>query len=139
MIKIKLEKNKKDEPIFKLNIKDEEIDKYRFLKRALLEGKSIKGRYNYEIPIRFFEPIFRHLKSTEIKFDKKSIFQYFEFSDEYDEKYYYRTEVNAKYMKKWREEGCPNIYKIVIDRESYILTKEMAFKKIERNFSDFKL
>ena len=38
-------------------------------------------------------------------------------------------------MKKWREEGCPNIYKIEIDKEKYTLTKEMAFKKIERNLS----
>ena len=62
MVKIKLEKNQKDEPVFKLNIKEEEIDNYRFLKRALLEGKAIKGRYNYEVPIRFFEPIFKNLK-----------------------------------------------------------------------------
>ncbi len=119
MVKIKLEKNQKNEPVFKLNIKEEEIDNYRFLKRALLEGKAIRGRYNYEVPIRFFEPIFK----------------YFEFSDEYDERYYYKTEVNAKYMKKWREEGCPNIYKIEIDKEKCILKKEIAFKKIERILS----
>ena len=67
MVKIKLEKNQKNEPVFKLNIKEEEIDNYRFLKRALLEGKSIRGRYNYEVPIRFFEPIFRNLKSRRNK------------------------------------------------------------------------
>ena len=135
MVKIKLEKNKKSEPVFKLNIKDKEIENYRFLKRALMEGKTIKGGYNYEIPIRFFEPIFKNLKIEEMKFNKKSITQYFEFSDEYDEKYFYRTEINAGYMKKWREEGCPDIYKILIDKETCTLTKELAFKKIERNFS----
>ena len=135
MVKIKLEKNKKDEPVFKLNIKEKEIDNYKFLKRALLGGKAIKGRYNYEIPIRFFEPIFKNLKLEEINLDKKSIVKYFEFSDEYDERYYYKTEVNAKYMKKWREEGCPNIYKIEIDKENCILKKEIAFKKIERTLS----
>ena len=83
MVKIKLEKNQKNEPVFKLNIKEEEIDNYRFLKRALLEGKAIRGRYNYEVPIRFFEPIFKNLKLEEINLDKKYIVKYFEFSDLY--------------------------------------------------------
>ena len=44
MIKIKLEKNKKDEPIFKLNIKDEEREKFS----KLLESGFIDTfRYFY--------------------------------------------------------------------------------------------
>lgn len=130
MIKIKLEKNRKHEPIFKLNIKEEELDKYRFLKRALFESKKIKGRYNYEVPLRFFEPILRNISSNEIKVDKFSIDYYLEFSDEYDEKYYHKTEANALFMKKWRLEGCPNIYKVIINKEEGTLSKELAFKKI---------
>ena len=38
-------------------------------------------------------------------------------------------------MKKWREEGCPNIYKIEIDKEKCILKKEIAFKKKKRILS----
>ena len=32
-------------------------------------------------------------------------------------------------MKKWREEGCPDIYKITIDPETLKVKKEIAFKK----------
>ena len=130
MIKVKLEKNKKDEPIFKLNIKDEDVEKYRFLKRALFESKRCKGRYNYVVPLRFFEPIFRNVPSEDIVVDKKSLLYYLEFSDDYDEKYYYKTSANAVYMKKWRQEGCPNIYKININIEDRVISKEIAFKKV---------
>ena len=41
MISIKLEKNKKNEPVFKLNVKEEDIQKYRALKRVLFESKKI--------------------------------------------------------------------------------------------------
>ena len=132
MIKVKIEKNRLNEPIFKLGFKKLNDKEERFLKRALLEGKAIRGRYNYEVPIRFFEPIFKNLKLEEINLDKKSIVKYFEFSDEYDERYYYKTEVNAKYMKKWREEGCPNIFKIEINKDTLEIKKEIIFKKIER-------
>lgn len=130
MIRIKLEKNKKDEPIFKLYIKDEELDNYRFLKRALLESKKIKGRYNYQVPLRFFEPIFRNISSEEIKIDRYSLDYYLEFSDQYDEKYYYKIDANALFMKKWRLEGCPNIYKVILNKEDGTLTKEIAFERI---------
>jgi hypothetical protein len=35
-------------------------------------------------------------------------------------------------MKKWREEGCPNIFKIEINKETLEVKKEIVFKKIER-------
>ena len=49
-----------------------------------------------------------------------------------DENYYYILEANAKFMRKWREEGCPNIFKVEIDRETLDLKKEIVFKKIDR-------
>lgn len=136
MIKIKLEKNKKDEPVFKLFIKDDELEDYKFIRRALLEGKTIKGTYNYQVPVRFFEPIFRNINSKELKIDKKSLTYYLEFSDQYDEKYYYKTEATPAFMKKWREEGCPNIYKINLDIEQGTISKEIAFRKVTPYYSD---
>lgn len=61
--------------------------------------------------------------------DKNSILSYLEFSDYYDENYYTEVIADAKYMKKWREEGCPDIYKITIDPETLKVNKEIAFKK----------
>ena len=135
MIKIKLEKNKKREPVFKLSINEKNIEKYKFIRRASMEGKELKGTYNYEIPIRYFEPIFNNINSEEIRLDKRSIMQYLEFSDEYEDKYYYITEADARYMRKWREEGCPNIYKVTIDHENCIINKEIAFRKLEPKLS----
>lgn len=135
MIKIKLEKNKKSEPVFKLKVNEKNVEKYKFIRRALIEGKELKGSYNYEIPVRYFEPIFKNINSDEISLDKRSIIQYLEFSDEYEENYYYRTEADARYMKKWREEGCPNIYKVTIDYENCSINKEVAFKKLEPRLS----
>ncbi|MGG7177622.1 hypothetical protein ACQPU1_08525 [Clostridium paraputrificum] len=133
MIRIKLEKNKRNEPIFKIGINDKDLEEYKFLKRGLLEGKSLKGRYNYQVPIRFFEPIIRNLDPENIALDKNSLLYFLEFSDDYDENYYYKTEADARYMKKWRDEGCPNIYKIMLDKDKCTISKEIAFKRI-RNF-----
>lgn len=130
MIKVKLEKSRFNEPIFKIKINEDELTKHRFLKRAFMEGKSIKGEYNYKIPIRFFEPIIKNLNDEDYEFDEDTLLFYLEFSDDYDEAYYYKSEADAKYMKKWREEGCPNIYKVIIDRDKKTLTKEIAFKRI---------
>ena len=130
MIKIKLEKNKNEKIIFKLKIKD--IDKENVLfKRALMESKIIKGKstYDYEVPLRFFIPICNNIDKENLKLDKKSILSYLEFSDCYDENYYTNVEATSKYMKKWREEGCPDIYKITIDQDSYNVKKEVAFRR----------
>ena len=127
MIKIKLEKNKSGKIIFKLKIDDKNKDNVLF-KRALMESKSLKekARYDYEVPLRFFIPICNNVEKENLKLDKKSILSYLEFSDYYDQNYYTDTEATAKYMKKWREEGCPDIYKITIDEESYEITKEVV-------------
>ena len=129
MIKIKLEINKKNEPVFKIAVKQEDEKKYIFIKRAIFESKPIKGRYNYIVPIRYFEPIFNIIHKEDIVLDKHSILSYFAFSDEYDEKYYYASEVSGRFMKKWRLEGCPNIFKIEIDFESKEMKKNIVFKK----------
>ena len=133
MIKVLIEKTKKNEPIFKIRVNDKEIEKYRMLRAPLFQSVKIKGEYNYKVPIRFFEPIINNIPSEDIEIDKKSINSYLEFSDEYDEKYYYTTEPNAAYMSKWRLEGCPTIFKVSIDIEKSIISKEIAFKKVEIN------
>ena len=43
MIKIKIDKSKSNEPIFKLGFKQLDEKENRFLKRALIDGKEIKG------------------------------------------------------------------------------------------------
>ena len=132
MIKVKIDKNKRGEPIFKLGYKDLDDKELRFLKRAIMEGKEIKGMFKYEIPLRFFIPIFNNIDKDNIKVDRYSKVEFLEFSDFYDEKYFYSFEVTPKYMKKWREEGCPNIFKIQIDKDSMEIKKEIIFKKISR-------
>ena len=132
MIKIKIDKNKRGEPIFKLGYKELEEKEVRFLKRAIMEGKEIKGMFKYEIPLRFFTPIFNNFNKENIKIYRYSKVEYLEFSDFYDERYFYSFEITPKYMKKWREEGCPNIFKIQIDVETKEVKKEIIFKKISR-------
>ena len=132
MIKIKIDKNKRGEPIFKLGYKELEEKEVRFLKRAIMEGKETKGMFKYEIPLRFFTPIFNNFDKENIKIDRYSKVEYLEFSDFYDERYFYSFEITPKYMKKWREEGCPNIFKIQIDVETKEVKKEIIFKKISR-------
>ena len=132
MIKIKLEKNKSGKIIFKLKINDKDKENVLF-KRALMESKMLKekARYDYEVPLRFFIPICNNVDKENLKLDKKSILSYLEFSDYYDQNYYTDIEATAKYMKKWREEGCPDIYRITIDEETYEIKKEVAFKRNE--------
>jgi len=135
---VKLEKNKKDKIIFKLKINI--IDKGNVLfKRVLMEAKIIKGKskYDYEVPLRFFVPICNNVDRENIILDKKSILSYLEFSDYYDQNYYTDIEATAKYMKKWREEGCPDIYRITIDQDNYKIKKEVAFKKHKIKIKEF--
>ena len=47
MIKVKIEKNRLNEPIFKLGFKKLNDKEERFLKRALIEGKEISGFLHY--------------------------------------------------------------------------------------------
>ena len=132
MIKVKIEKNRLNEPIFKLGFKKLNDKEERFLKRALIEGKEISGTYKYEIPLKYFVPIMNNIDKENIKLDRYSKLSFLEFSDDFDEKYFYILEANAKYMKKWREEGCPNIFKIEINKDTLEIKNEIIFKKIER-------
>ena len=75
-------------------------------------------------------------KKENLKIDRYSKNTFYEFSDRYDEKYYYSFEINAKYMKKWRQEECPDIFKVEIDSETLELKKEVIFKKIDRRIKD---
>lgn len=140
MIKIKLEFSKNKKIIFKVKIDENEKGKVLF-KRALMEGKEIKKNrlYNYEIPLRYFMPICSNIKKEELILDKKSILSYLEFSDYYDEKYYTEVSATPQYMKKWREEGCPDIYKVTIDKDTYEVKKEIAFRKPSVSFGEFSL
>jgi len=138
MIKVKLEKNKSEKIIFKLKISI--VDKGNILfNRILMEAKIIKGKskYDYEVPLRFFVPVCNNVEKEKIILDKKSILSYLEFSDCYDQNYYTDIEATAKYMKKWREEGCPDIYRITIDQDNYKIKKEVAFKKHKIKIKEF--
>lgn len=130
MIKIKLEFSKSKKIIFKVKIDEKEKNSVLF-RRALIEGKPIKKNrlYNYEIPLRYFIPICSNIKREDLVLDKKSILSYLEFSDYYDENYYTEAYATPSYMRKWREEGCPDIYKITINKDTYEIKKEIAFRK----------
>jgi hypothetical protein len=138
MIKFKLQKDKSKGIIFKINIKEEDKLKYPFLKRPIMEGKRIKGLYNYQIPLRFLIPIINNIKIKDLKLDNKSINEFLEFYDEFEEKHYYSINATPKFMKVWREENCPNIFKIKIDRESLEIKKEVAFKKLNIGLNNTK-
>lgn len=132
MIKLKLEKNKKNEPILKMKLVYEDLNKHKILKRVLMESKIIKGDYNYEVPLRFFEVILKNTSKCDIEIDEKSLKEYFEFSDDYDDVYYFIVDINARYMKRWRKEGCPNIYKVSLDTNNIEVKKEISFQKISK-------
>lgn len=139
MIRIKLQANKRNNIIFKIKI-DDKYSKNILFKRAIMEGKKLDNKFfNYEIPLRFFIPICSNLNEDEIVIDRNSILEYFEFSDFYDENYYTELTANAKYMKKWREEGCPDIYKISINKDTHKIVKEIAFKKPSLSLGKLKI
>ena len=128
MIRIKIEEKRNSNFVFKIAIMNNDISKDKLLKRLLIEGKKIRGEYTYEIPLRFLLPILNNYKKDNIEIDKDSIVEFFQFSDLYDEKYYYTTKVSDKYMRLWISEQCPNIYKISINRESKKVNYRIAFK-----------
>ena len=134
MIKIKIQKEKNERLSFKIKINEEELNKNKFLKRAIIEGKAIKGNFNYEIPLRFLVPIVKNINRNNLYIDKYSKLEFLEFYDEYEEKYYSSLTATPKFMKLWRQEKCPNIFKIKIDPLSLELTKEIAFKKVNIKF-----
>ena len=119
MIRIKIEEKRNSNFVFKIAIMNNDISNDKLLKRLLIEGKKIRGEYTYEIPLRFLLPILNNYKKDNIEIDKDSIVEFFQFSDLYDEKYYYTTKIS---------EQCPNIYKISINRESKEVNYRIAFK-----------
>lgn len=131
MIKIKLEKTKKNNLVFKLGGKESDIGNIRLLKRALMESKKISGRYSYEVPLRYLIPILNNIPKNQIKLDPYSQLYFLEFWDEYEERYYSIIEASPQFMKYWRYEGCPNIFKVMINKDTLEVKKEVAFKKIQ--------
>lgn len=131
MIKIKLEKLKNGNIIFRMDINDE-LKENIIIRRCLIECKIKKSvkQYPYVVPMKYLLPIINNFSTNQIKIDKRSLFQFLEFSDEYDENYYYTYKANAPYMKKWREVGCPKIYKITINGECLEVNKEVAFERL---------
>lgn len=131
MIRVKIDKNRRNEPIFKMNFKDLTEKEQKILKRVFMESKEITGNFKYETPLKYFCFITNIIEKERLIIDKHSKLTYYEFSDRYDEKYYYSFDINPKYMKKWREEECPQIFKVEVNRETLDVTKEIIFKKIE--------
>lgn len=131
MIKIRIDKNSRGEPIFKIKLDEEKIKNNRLLYRGMLSGKKISGLYNFKIPMKYFLPIYNNLNKDEVILDTRSIYSYLEFSDEIEENFYYSITATPKYMKLWREENCQDIYKITINKETKELEKKIAFKKID--------
>ncbi|SHI35335.1 hypothetical protein SAMN02745163_00072 [Clostridium cavendishii DSM 21758] len=131
MIRIRLDNFKNQGMIFKMFV-DEETKENRIIKRCLLEAKVLKNakQYPYNVPMKYLIPIMKNFSSDEIKVDKRSLLEFLEFSDEYDENFYYIHKANANYMKKWREVGCPKIYKVIIDSLTYKISKEVVFERL---------
>lgn len=131
MIKIKLEQNKKSEPIFYIRLQGEDDKNNKLLKRALMESTKPKSKLLYKVPMRFFVPIFSNIDKANIELDLNGYNSFLEFADSYEEKIYYSIEATPAYMRKWRSEGCPNIYRISVKPETLELEKEVVFKKIQ--------
>lgn len=130
MLKFKIESDNFAALKFRASISDDLKDNL-IIKRVLFESKIIKSnkQYPYLIPIKYFLPIIKNLSSDFIEMGEESLTSFLEFSDEYEEQFYYAAKASARYMKFWREEGCPKIYKIIISNDFHI-QKEIAFEKI---------
>lgn len=130
MIKVKVKSNKKNLKYFLLSVSEKDKEKYPFMNRVLIESREVKGRYKYEVPLRFFMPVINNVNKDDMCIDKCSIESYLEFADEEEGEFFYAEVATAKYMRIWREQSCPYIYKIKIDSENNTVTKIVAFKKI---------
>lgn len=132
MIKIKLEINKRGEICFRANIA-EEFKENIIVKRALFESILIKSnkKFPYLIPMRFFVPIVNNINEKELKIVEESIDEFLEFSDFYEEKTFYARKATATYMKKWREEDCPKIFKVKINKKTLKIEKFVAFELVK--------
>ena len=131
MLEIKIESDNKGALKFRANV-DEKLKDNMIIKRAMFESRTIKSnkKYPYIIPMKFFVPLIRNISNEFIKLDSESVVSFLEFSDEYEEEIYYNEKATAVYMKKWRDEGCPEIFKIIVDRESLDVSKEVVFRRL---------
>lgn len=131
MLEIKIESDNKGALKFRANV-DEKLKDNMIIKRAIFESRIIKSnkKYPYIIPMKFFIPLIRNISNEFIKLDSESVVSFLEFSDEYEEEIYYNEKATAVYMKKWRDEGCPEIFKIIVDRESLNISKEVVFRRL---------
>lgn len=137
MIKIKLEKDRFGNIIFKLNLADEMLKEFPFVKRAIIESTKTKGKYNYKVPMRYFAPIFNNLNKDMFSIDDQSLCSYIEFADEYDEECLYVSEANARVMLKWRKAGCPSIYETIINKDKKEISSKIIFSKSKVTFDEY--
>lgn len=129
MINIKLDEDKRGNVIFRANI-NENLKENRILKRALFESREVKNNFKYKIPMKYFWPIINNIDKDLIILSKDSKLEFLEFSDEYEEVYHYSYKATPAYMKKWREEGCPPIFKIFINLKDKTLEKKKIFERL---------
>ena len=69
MIKIRIDKNNLGEPIFKIKVNEDKIKENRLLYRGILGGKKISGLYNFQIPMKYFVPIYNNLNKDNLIFE----------------------------------------------------------------------
>lgn len=127
-MKLKVEKNKRGNLFLELTVEEEEKD--TFVTRVILEGKKISDN-RYFIPLKYLYPLFKNIRSGKVILDPSSILEFLEFSDDYEENYYYKEKADASYMKLWRENSCPVIYKYTIDYVDNNVNKQICFQKVK--------
>lgn len=126
-MKLKVNKNKRGLLFLELYIKEEEKD--TFIKRLILEGKK-KDKNKYLLPLKYLYPLFKNSKNSDVELEMSSIKEFLEFSDEYEENYYYKEKADAIYMRLWRENNCPYIYKYTLDLSNNQISKQICFQKL---------
>ncbi|HHD2751863.1 TPA: hypothetical protein ACOTG0_000619 [Clostridium perfringens] len=129
MINIKLDEDKRGKVIFRANI-DECHKEDRILKRALFESRVVNNEFKYNIPMKYFWPILNNMDKKILRLSEDSKKEVLEFADEYEEVYYYSFKATPAYMKKWREEGCPQIFKMTINPEDLSIEKKVIFERL---------
>ena len=131
MLKFKIESDKLGTLKFRADI-SEDLKENLIVKRLLFESKIVKSnkKYLYIIPIKYLLPVIQNVPSELLIMDEESIDNFLEFSDEYDEIFYYAAKATSGYMKKWREESCPRIFKVIIEKDTMKVSKEIAFERL---------
>ena len=131
MININLQCDKRGNILFKANVDETHKDNI-IIKRCLFESKIVKSnkKFPYIIPMKFLLPILNNFNKDLIIFEKGGLNEFLEFADEYDENFYYIYKANSTYMNKWINEGCPKIYKVIINIEDLSVSKNVAFERL---------